>query len=91
MVPGEKTFGLKRISKMVSLIDPTSLQAARTASVARESPKKLKTFVKYKTCENNVCVNCIFDDVQLDRLKMFLQAVAHSSKPPFSSNVSLTS
>lgn len=49
MVPGDKTFGFKRISKMVSLSDPTSLHAARTASVALESPRRLKTFVKYKT------------------------------------------
>ncbi|TNN54976.1 hypothetical protein EYF80_034844 [Liparis tanakae] len=34
----EKTLGLKRISKMMSLTEPTALQAARTASGARESP-----------------------------------------------------
>lgn len=39
-IPGVKIFGLKRISKMMSLTEPTSLHAARTASVDRESPEK---------------------------------------------------
>lgn len=42
---------LKRISKMMLLTEPTSLQAARTASVARESPASMQTFVKYKMAE----------------------------------------
>lgn len=37
-VPGENTLLLKRISKMMSLTDPTALHAARTAFVPRESP-----------------------------------------------------
>ncbi len=41
-------LGFKRISKMMLLTEPTSLQAARTASVARESPVSLQTFVKYE-------------------------------------------
>lgn len=36
--PGEKILGLKRISKMMSLTDPTSLQALLTASLLGESP-----------------------------------------------------
>lgn len=38
IVPGEKTLTLNRISKMMSLTEPTSLHAARTAFVPRESP-----------------------------------------------------
>lgn len=76
---------------MVSLIDPTSLHAARTALVALESPVKLKTFVKYKTVKVMYVLTVFLADVQLDPLKHFLQAVAHSSKPPFSSNASLIS
>lgn len=45
IVPGEKTFGLKRISNMVSLKEPTVLQAARTALVPRESPVKIEIFM----------------------------------------------
>lgn len=40
-VPGEKTLALKRISKMMSLTEPTSLHAAPTAFVPRESPANL--------------------------------------------------
>lgn len=57
MVPGEKTLGLKRISKIMSLTEPTSLQAARTASVARESPASIQTFVSYK---RSACIICSF-------------------------------
>lgn len=32
MLPGEKISGLKRISKAVSLMEPTALQAFRTTS-----------------------------------------------------------
>lgn len=45
-IPGQKTLGLKRISKMMSLIEPTSLQAARTALVARESAERIKKHFK---------------------------------------------
>lgn len=41
-LPGEKTLGLKRISKIMSLTEPTSLQASLTASVPRESPVTYK-------------------------------------------------
>lgn len=40
-VPGEKTLALNRISKMMSLTEPTSLHAAPTAFVPRESPANL--------------------------------------------------
>lgn len=42
ITPGEKTSELKRISKMMLLTEPTSLQAARTASLARVSSEKNK-------------------------------------------------
>lgn len=44
-IPGEKTFGLNRISKIISLTDPTSLHAARTASAARESSARIKQLI----------------------------------------------
>lgn len=44
-LPGEKTLGFKRISKMMSLTEPTSLQASLTASVPRESPVNYKFHV----------------------------------------------
>lgn len=47
-LPGEKTEGLKRISKIMSLIEPTSLQAALTASVPRESPV-IHKIIQYKS------------------------------------------
>lgn len=43
-LPGEKTLGLKRISKMMLLTEPTSLQAARTALVDRESPAIIQKY-----------------------------------------------
>lgn len=47
-VPGEKTLELKRISKMMSLTEPTSLHAARTACVALESPAMARTLVRFE-------------------------------------------
>ena len=42
-LPGENMLGLKRISKIMSLTEPTALQASLTALVALESPATGKT------------------------------------------------
>lgn len=47
-VPGAKTLALNRMSKMMSLTEPTSLHAARTAFVPRESPAILQKLVSVK-------------------------------------------
>lgn len=57
MLPGEKISGLKRISKAVSLMEPTALQAFRTTSRLlgsvcvwdqRQNKKKLKKYRNVK-------------------------------------------
>ena len=60
MLPGEKTLELKRISKMMSLTEPTSLQAALTASVARESPTHYTNDLSSVRWQSFVCINFIF-------------------------------
>ena len=60
MLPGEKTLELKRISKMMSLTEPTSLQAARTASVARESPTHYTNNLSSIKWQSSVCIDFIF-------------------------------
>lgn len=83
-VPGEKMFGLKRISKIISLTEPTSLQASRTALLARESPASTKIcqISVFKLFCQTSCYHILF--------RTNLHAVAHSSKPPFTSSFSFT-
>lgn len=47
MLPGEKMLEFRRISKMMSLTEPTSLQAVRTAFVDRESAVSIQAFVMF--------------------------------------------
>lgn len=66
MLPGEKISGLKRISKAVSLMEPTALQAFRTTSrllgsvcvwdqrqkIKNKNTEMLKVITSDRSCQN---------------------------------------
>jgi len=85
-LPGEKTLGLKRISKMMSLTDPTSLQALLTASMFGESPDNTQIHT-YNHCPKTIDIKHQFQHPMTENEHFFLFSpdFIQSSSSPFSS------